>query len=108
MTKLEDFEFDSFLIDERSHEIILIYDIWYKDLIGSKHLRIIFDKIDGVIRICDGTRYFVLLAPEKYHAICNGIRYLISLILLIEKILALDDALMLIKSLLNKDKNHYY
>ena len=47
-------------------------------------------------------------APEKYHAICNGIRYLISLILLIEKILALDDALMLIKSLLNKDKNHYY
>ena len=33
MTKLEDFEFDNFLIDERSHEIILIYDISYKNLI---------------------------------------------------------------------------
>ena len=88
MTKLEDFEFDNFLIDERSHEIILIYDISYKNLIGPKHLRIIFDKIDGCIRICDGTTYLLLLAPEKYHSICNRIRYLINLILLIEKILA--------------------
>ena len=79
MTKLEGFEFDNVLIDERSHEIILIYDISYKNLIGPKHLRIIFHKIDVFISICDGTRYLVLLAPEKYHAICNRVRYLISL-----------------------------
>ena len=45
------------LIDEKSHEDILIYDISYKTLIDPKRLRIRFDKIDGFIRICDGTRY---------------------------------------------------
>ena len=35
--KLRDFDFDNILIDEKSHENILIYDIPYKTLIGSKH-----------------------------------------------------------------------
>ena len=34
--KLEDFNYDNILIDERSHENTLIYDIYYKTLIGSK------------------------------------------------------------------------
>ena len=38
-----------------------------------------FDKIDGFVRNYDGTRYLVLLGPEKYDAIYNIIRYLISL-----------------------------
>ena len=29
--------------------------------------------------MCDGARYLVLLGPEKYDAIYNRIRYLISL-----------------------------
>ena len=37
-----------------------------------------FSKIDGFIRIYDGTRYLVLFGSEKY-VIYNRIRYLISL-----------------------------
>ena len=61
---LKDFDFDN------------IIDISYKTLIGVKPLRIRFDKIDGFIRVYDGTRYLVLFVPEKYDAICNRIRYL--------------------------------
>ena len=64
---------------EKSHENILIYDISYKSLIGPKLLRIRFDKIDRFIKIYDGTKYLVLLGPEKYDSIYNGIRHLISL-----------------------------
>ena len=42
-------------------------------------MRIRFDKIDAFIIVYDGTRYLVLLGPEKYVAIYNRIRYLISL-----------------------------
>ena len=41
-------------------------------------MRIRFDKIDGFIRVYDGTKYLVLFGPEKYDAIYNRIRYLIS------------------------------
>ena len=71
--KLENFDFN-ILIDEKSYENILIYNISYKTLIGSKPLRIRFDKIDGFIRIYDGSKYLVLLGPEKYDAIYNRIR----------------------------------
>ena len=57
----------------------MIYDISYKTFIVPKPLRIRFDKIDGCIRIFDGTTYLTLLGSEKYDAIYNGIRYLISL-----------------------------
>ena len=67
--KLENFDLDSIFIDEKSDKNILIYDISYKILIGSKPLRIRFDKIDGVIRIYDRTRYLTLFSSEKYDAI---------------------------------------
>ena len=54
--KLEDFDFDNILIDEKSHKNILIYDILSRTLIGPKPLSIRFDKIDGLIRIYDGNR----------------------------------------------------
>ena len=57
----------------------MTYDISYKTLIGSKPLRIRFDKIDGFIRIYDGSRYLTLFNPEKYDAIYDRYRYLISL-----------------------------
>ena len=63
--KLEDFGLDNFLIDEKSHETILIYEISYKPLIGSKSLRNRFDKKDGFIKVYDGSKYLVLLGPEK-------------------------------------------
>ena len=63
--KLADFDTDNILIGEKLHENILIYDISYKTLIGPKPLRLRFDKIDGFIRTYNGTRYLVLLGPEK-------------------------------------------
>ena len=50
-----------------------------KNLIGSKPLRIKFDKIDGFIWIYDRTRYLTLFGSEKYDAIYNRIRYCGSL-----------------------------
>ena len=43
----------------------MIYDISYKTLIDPKPLRIRFDKIDGFVRIYDGTRYLTLFGSEK-------------------------------------------
>ena len=73
-----DFDFDNILIDEKSHENVLIYDISYETLIGAKLLRIRFNKIDGFVRVYDGTRYFTLFGSEKYDTIYNRIRYLIE------------------------------
>ena len=47
--KQEDFDFDNILIDEKSHENILIYDISHKTSISPKTLRIRFDKIDDLL-----------------------------------------------------------
>ena len=66
------------LIDEKSYKSILVYDISYKILFGLKPLRIGFDEVAGFIRVYDGIRYIVLLGPEKYDAIYNRTRYLIS------------------------------
>ena len=127
--KLEDFDIDNILMEEKSHENILIYDISYKNLDGSKPLCIRFDKIDGFIRIYEETRYLTLFGSEKYDANYDRIRYLISVksgityifvhyftklkvgscdSLPIEKILTFHNVIILIKSLLHKDKNHYY
>ena len=68
--KIEDFDLNNVLIDEKSFENILVCNISYKSLINSKSLRIRFNKID------DGTRYLVLFGSEKYYSIYNRIRYL--------------------------------
>ena len=47
-------------------------------MIGAKSLQIGFDKLGGFIRVYDGTRHLVLFGPEKYDAIYNTTRYLIS------------------------------
>ena len=110
-------------------ENILIYDISYKTLISPKLLRIRFDKIDGFIRTCDGTRFLVLFGSRECDVIYNRIRHLISLkssitytfsryfakkkvgsynSLPAEKGLTLHNVIILIKSVLNKDQNYYY
>ena len=63
--KLEDFYFINILTDKKSHENILIYDISYKTLIGPKTLPSRFNKKDRFIKIYDGSKYLVLLGPEK-------------------------------------------
>ena len=47
-------------------------------VIDPKCFRIRFDKIDGFIRIYDGTRHLTSFGPEKY-AIYDRIRYHINL-----------------------------
>ena len=78
MIKIEDFDFDDILLDKKSNRNILIYDISYKILIGAKPLRIRFDKVGRFIRVVDGSRYLMLFDPERYDAIYNRIRYLVS------------------------------
>ena len=45
-------------------------------LTGGKPLLNRFNKIDGFIRIYDGTRYLILFGPEKYDAIYEKVRFL--------------------------------
>ena len=45
------------LLDEKSYENILIYEISSKTFMGAKPLCISFDKIDGFIKIYSGIRY---------------------------------------------------
>ena len=76
--KIEDFDLDNILIDEKSCEKIFVSNISYKNLIAAKILRLRFDKIGGLIRVYDGTRYSVLFGSKKYDTIYNRIRCLIS------------------------------
>ena len=50
----------------------------YKTLIGSKPLRITFDKVDEFIRDYNRTKYLFLTDPEKCIN-CDKIRYLTRL-----------------------------
>ena len=56
------------------HTVLLVIML----LLIIRPLRIRFFKIDGTIRIYDGTRYLTLFGSEEYEAIYNRIRYLIS------------------------------
>ena len=94
---------------------------------AAKPLRIRFSKIDGFVRVYDGTRYLVLFRSEKYDFIYNRIRYIISVKsgityvisynyakikvdsynpLPLEKTMTFLNLIILIKSVWNKDK--YY
>ena len=53
--KIEDFDLDNILIVKKTYKNILVYNISYKTLIGAKPLCIRFDKVDGFIRVYDGT-----------------------------------------------------
>ena len=75
--EFEDFDLDNILINEKLYEGILVYNILYKTLIGTKSLRIIFNKIDGFTKVYYGTRYLVLFRAEKCDFIYNRIRYFI-------------------------------
>ena len=105
---------------KKSHKNNMIYDISYKPLIGSK---------PWWVKIYDGTRYLAFYNTKKCYAIYDRIRYLTTLKSSIryifshffakikvdsyyslprEKRLTLHNVIILIKSVLNKDKNYYY
>ena len=65
LIKVEDFDLDHILIDENSHENILIYKIPYKTLTDPKPFCIRFSQIDGLIKIYDGTRYLTFFRSEE-------------------------------------------
>ena len=46
-----------FVLDEKSYENILVFNILYKKKLEAKPLRIRFDKADRLIKICNGIRY---------------------------------------------------
>ena len=76
LIKIEHFDFDNILIDEKSCKNILVYNISHKTLFDAKLLCIIINKVEGIIRVYDGTRYLVIFGPEKHNAICNRTRYI--------------------------------
>ena len=122
-----DIEFRDILLNENSYETyknILIYDISYKTSTGIR-----FDKIDGFIKIHDKIRYLVLFDYSYCDKIWDKMKYLISEKsgitdsinhnfgriridsynrLPIEKILTFHNVIILIKSVVNKNKNEYY
>ena len=51
--KIEDFDLDNILIDEKWYENISVYKISYTSLTESKPLRIRFDEKDGFIRVLE-------------------------------------------------------
>ena len=60
--KVRDVDSGNILLDKEIYKSILIYDISHKTFVGSKPLRIWFDKINEFIEIYDGIRYFVILS----------------------------------------------
>ena len=69
-----DIDFNNTLLDEKSYENILIYEVSCKTFIGAKPLDIIFNKVYGFIRDHGGAIYLVLFGSEKYNSIFNRIR----------------------------------
>ena len=59
ITKIESFDFDNTLLDEKLYKNIMAYDISHKTLIRAKPFRIRFDKTDGFIRVHNRIRYLI-------------------------------------------------
>ena len=120
-----DINFD-ILLDQKLYENISIYDISCKTSTGPKPLRIRFDKRDGFIRVHGGElRYLVLIDHGLFDKICDKVKYLINEksgitdninhnfgkiridsynSLPTEKILTSHYVIILIKSVVNKNK----
>ena len=88
-------------------------------------MHITYDKIDGFIRVCGGEfRHLVLFDHGLFDEVCDKIKHLTSeksstinfgeiridscSSLPNEKILTFYNAIILIKSVVNKNKNKYY
>ena len=116
--KIEDFDLDNILIDEKSYKNILVQNVSYKSLIDYKSLHIRFDKTDGFIRVYDGARYLILFKNEKYdsiqwHYIYNFYNYATIKVdsfdsLPVEKTMTFRNVIIYAKSVWNRDKKNDY
>ena len=75
--RVMDIDFSDILLNEKSYENSLIYDILC-NFMGAKLLRIWLEKMDRFIKIFDGIRYLVLFTKGRYNAIYDRINYLKS------------------------------
>ena len=76
--RVRDIDPSDTLLDEKSYENILIYNISYKTFMGAKPLHIRFDKIDGFIITYGGIRYLEIFGYWLYDEVYNRTRYLLS------------------------------
>ena len=130
-----DIDFSDILLDEtlykENYENILIYDISCKTSTGAKPLRVRFDKIDDLLKFMiklDIQYYLIIVIVIKFvirsnilclikekSGIADSINHNFGRIridsydsLPIERILTFHDAIILIKLVVNKNKNQYY
>ena len=124
------FNFKNILLDKKLYENILVYNISYKTTTDPKPSRIRFDKINGFIISVDGKiKQLILFDHGLFNKICDKIKYLISKksgitnsinhnfekiridsnnSLPVKKTLAFHNVIILIKSVVNKNKSKYY
>ena len=122
--------FSNILLDKKLYEDISDYKILHKTPTGSKPLRIRFDKVDEFIISLDGKiKHFILFDYGLFSKICEKIKYLMSKkngmtnsinhnfgkiridsynSVPIKKRLTFHNVIILIKSVVNKNKNKYY
>ena len=81
--------------------MVLIYYISCKTIMDAKPLRIRLDEVYGAIKIFYGTRYLALFGPWSNNAVSNRINSLT-----IGKTLTFHDFIILIKSVVSKNKNN--
>ena len=67
----EDTNVNNVLLDEKSYENILVYNILYKTFVDAKPLRISFDKVNGLIKIYNGIGYLEL--SDSYNEVFYGV-----------------------------------
>ena len=65
LININDLDLDNILLNEKSYEKALIYDVAYRTPYDEKPLRIIFDKVDGYIRKYDSTKYLASFHSDK-------------------------------------------
>ena len=121
--------FCNIFLDKKLYENISVYDILYKTPTGPKPLHITFGKINGFIISLDGKiKHLILFDYELFNKICDKMKYLLSKksgitnsinhnfgkiridsfnSLPIQKILIFH-VIILIKSVVSKNKNKYY
>ena len=76
--RVKDISFDNILLDEKSYENILTHNVSCKTFMGAKPLCISFDKVDGIMKIYNGTRYLELFGLRIHNAIHDRINCLVS------------------------------
>ena len=72
-------------------------------MVDAKPLRIRLDKIDGFVKVYDGTRYLVLYNKIRYLIRVNDVITYFFLI-----IMQKSNVAILVKSVFNADSNYYY